>query len=171
VKVLGEGVDKFREMKAPPTIDENLARSLQHMDALAKLAARIGAEMKSWGSSLTVHVLPVLETILSTVEPIVEGSCQRHENRAVRGTGQKGLERIRHTLDLVREARKEAEGPLRITVNKPSGVKFPRQAPARRVRSTSSTNSCPRLMALRQAELDMVGRPSPSRRKRANSRC
>jgi len=158
VKVLGEGVDKFREMKDAAKVDENLARSLQHMDAIAKLAARISAEMKAWGSSLTVYVLPVLETILSTVEPIVAALAGVMRTGPLEEQGQKGLERIRHTLDLVREARKEAEGPLRITVNKPSGVVFPKEGgTGEKDALEKQVEALRKINALAETELGLVG--------------
>ena len=157
VKVLGDGVDKFREMKDAAKVDENLARSLQHMDAIAKLATRISAELKAWGSSLTVHVLPVLETILSTVEPIVASLANVMKTGPLEEQGQRGLERIRHTLDLVREARKEAEGPLRITVNKPSGVVFPKEGTTEKDALEKQVEALRKINALAETELGLVG--------------
>lgn len=157
VKVLGDGVDKFREMKDAAKVDENLARSLQHMDAIAKLATRISAELKAWGSSLTVHVLPVLETILSTVEPIVASLANVMKTGPLEEQGQRGLERIRHTLDLVREARKEAEGPLRITVNKPSGVVFPKEGTGEKDALEKQVEALRKINALAETELGLVG--------------
>ena len=158
VKVLGEGVEKFRQMKDAARIDPELARSLQSMEALSKLANQISADIKAWGTGLVVSVLPPLQTTLELLQPIYETLNEIARGSFLEANAERGLARFQRILDLVREARKEAEGPLRITVNKPSGVKWPAAAPTGEADAlTKQFEQLAKLKAVREAELATIG--------------
>jgi len=158
VKVLGEGVEKFIQMKEGAKVDEDLARALQHMEAISKLATTIAAEMKSWGNSLIVQVLPALESVLTTAVEIFTSLSKVTKGGLIEKMVDNDLATLTRYLNFVKQARAEAEGPLKIRVDKPSGVVFPKEGgTTEKDALEKQVEALRKINALAETELGLVG--------------
>jgi hypothetical protein len=128
VRVLGQGVEHFRAMKAAATIDENLARSLQHMEALRTLAAEIRAIIGGWGNDLVQLVLPNLKLVSDALTVALETLARITQTGVLEQQTAALLERWKGIAAAIDRANTAATGPLRLTVNKPSQVIQPAEA-------------------------------------------
>jgi len=76
VAVLGEGVEKFRQIKGEAPVKE-LENAVAHMKALDALASRLKAHFTGWGAELVVEVLPKLEAVARIFSAIATALSQK----------------------------------------------------------------------------------------------
>ena len=110
VEVLGEGVEKFREMKAAANIDPELARALEHMRRSRKVvdrsvrSSRVGAA-RSRPTCCRARGDP------RDAPAIVDGDQVRRRAAAiVPRRSEQAFERLRRVVEIVRAARRRPRG-------------------------------------------------------------
>jgi DNA-binding Xre family transcriptional regulator len=156
VKVLGEGVEKFREMQNIGKVNPELERAVRHMEALGKLANALTAEFKSWGSSLVTFVLPAMDTLATAMLAISFELAKVAQGGPIEDATAKAANSWATIVERIRAARAEAEKTT-IVVNKPSGVKFPREDAGTKNELQRQEEALRRINALTRAELETVG--------------
>lgn len=159
VGVLGEGVEKFRQMKAEaPT--EDLRRAVAHMRALEQLASDVKAHFGNWGTSLVIHVLPLLEKVTAIIAAITLGLSQVAVGGPLEGFATELANRWAVVNGLVKSylAQVDAAAKPRITVTAKPGVDFSGAGAGGFKDALDRANEAlSKTIALTKAEFDTIG--------------
>jgi hypothetical protein len=161
VKVLGQGVEKLREMQAAAKIDENFARMLKHMEAIQAMGARNRGEFLSWGSAITTSVLPALDTVMTAILSIANEMAHMFvgQGGAMETWSAAFVTRLANVVENIRKARSEAEGPLtQATIyGKSRNKQAPKDSGGEKDALTRQVEQLNKINALTEQELKTVG--------------
>ena len=161
VGTLGQGVEKFREMKANANVNPELEKAVEQTHLLMTIVNVIGAEFKTWGTEIAASLLPPLVTALNVLKEMsgALASIYAGSGNFMEGPTKAMAERLGRLADRVNKLNDDAQR-TKLTVDKP-GVKGlggrPGAGDADKDALTRQEEQLRKINALAEQELATVG--------------